>query len=401
MARPKKQGKRAKGIQSKKGFLYIVTSQQIKDGEKELSKKIWTSTGLTDTPDNIAKASELRTQLLGKKSCTPILIDKNITLAEFADIFLDEKKRLIEESTYSTYENRSKNIVKHIGNVKLREINKKTVEEYLDNLFSVGKLQERTVRDLKVHLAGILDMAIEFGLISTNPAREATLNKRLASECAKVKATDDDFFSYEEAQRFLKLSKGHKMHKLFYVTLFFGLRRQEVLGLRWSAIDFYNKTMVINHTVTKVNKGVKRLNKGKTLKSIRQYHLTDKQVKMFQEIKRQEEENRKLFGKDYYDSEYVFKNEDGTLYYPDTLTDSFRDLIKSFPDLPQRIHFHGLRTSCVSIWVHANMDPKSIQEWVGHKDIETTLKIYTKVKKKEGNLTVSDRMDTMLPLDYE
>ena len=47
------------------------------------------------------------------------------------------------------------------------------------------------------------------------------------------------------------------------------------------------------------------------------------------------------------------------------------------------------------------MDPKSIQEWVGHKDIETTLKIYTKVKKKEGNLTVSDRMDTMLPLDYE
>ena len=59
MARPKKQGKRAKGIQSKKGFLYIVTSQQIKDGEKELSKKIWTSTGLTDTPDNIAKASEL------------------------------------------------------------------------------------------------------------------------------------------------------------------------------------------------------------------------------------------------------------------------------------------------------------------------------------------------------
>ncbi len=69
------------------------------------------------------------------------------------------------------------------------------------------------------------------------------------------------------------------------------------------------------------------------------------------------------------------------IFYPSKV---FSKLIKKMPELPQGITFHGLRSSCVSILVHQGMDVKSIQKWVGHADIDTTLRIYAKVKDKES-----------------
>lgn len=66
--------------------------------------------------------------------------------------------------------------------------------------------------------------------------------------------------------------------------------------------------------------------------------------------------------------------------------------------LPQSITLHGLRSSCVSILVHQGMDVKSIQKWVGHADINTTLKIYAKVKDKEAKREVSKTMDALIRL---
>ena len=143
---------------------------------------------------------------------------------------------------------------------------------------------------------------------------------------------------------------------------------------------------------------INRLNDTKTESSDRFYPLTDEQVDMFVRLKKKEDANRKLFGKDYFDSDYIFKHEDGTLYYPDYPSKSFRKLIKKIPELPQSIKFHGLRKSCVSILVHEDMDVKSIQKWVGHRDINTTLKIYAKVKEKEAKMKVSDTMKDIIML---
>ena len=71
------------------------------------------------------------------------------------------------------------------------------------------------------------------------------------------------------------------------------------------------------------------------------------------------------------------------------------------PELPQGITFHGLRSSCVSILVHQGMDVKSIQKWVGHADIDTTLRIYAKVKDKESKREISETMKGIIQLkDY-
>ena len=172
------------------------------------------------------------------------------------------------------------------------------------------------------------------------------------------------------------------------------------MGLRWSAIDFNNKTMTINHTVTR-GLSVNRMNTTKTAASARSYPLNDEQVEMFKQLKIKEEKNRLLCGNCYSDNDYIFKHADGSFYYPDYPTKAFKKLIKSIPELPRDITFHGLRSSCVSILVHEGKDVKSIQKWVGHADLDTTLRIYAKVKDKESKKEISEAMNGIISLgDY-
>lgn len=398
MARPKKSGKRATGIQGRSGYLYIIKNNYIiKDGSKTLEKQ-WISTGLKDAPENIKKASEMRSRLLNKKEAKST--DRNISLSEYADGFLEKKKREVSDTTLSSYFYRANRIKNYFGDTKVKDLNETMVENFLDDMFKTYKVQRRTVKDTKVLLSSILEQAVKEGLIATNPAKEVVINKNLANKYAKEKDTDEEFFSYEEAQHFLDAIKDHELYELFYVTLFFGLRREELLGLRWSALDFKNKTMSINHTVTR-GTVINRVNSTKTDSSTREYPLTDEQIEMFKRLKDKENEYRQLCGNNYYESDYIFKHVDGSLFYPDYPSKLFCKLIKKIPELPQDITFHGLRSSCVSILVHQNKDVKSIQKWVGHADINTTLKIYAKVKDKEAKREISDTMTGIIPLkDY-
>lgn len=401
IARPKKNGKRATGIQSKKGFLYIVTTKSItKNGIKKIERK-WHATGLKDTPENIKKASQLRTKILEdlQSNNTPT-IDKNISVSDYLDYILEKKKREIADTTYCNYLYRSKKIKDYFGLTKVKSINESLIATFFDDLFLQDNVQPRTVKDIKVFFSSVMDHAVKDGIIVNNPIPNVEVNKNLAATFAKNKLSDNQFFSYDEAMLFLNRAKDHELYELFYVTLFFGLRREEVLGLKWSAIDFNGQRMKINHTVTK-GISINRTNTTKTESSNREYPLSDEQINMFKKLKQQENRNRKLFKNDYYDSDYVFKHVDGSLYYPDYPTKAFGKIIKSTPELPQDITFHGLRKSCVSILVHEGLDVKSIQKWVGHADINTTLKIYAIVKDQTAKKEVSEAMKNIIHLkDY-
>lgn len=398
MARPRKNGKRATGIQGKNGYLYIVLSHTVmQDGAKKTEKK-WISTGLTDTPENVKKASSERAKLLNNKS--GISLDRNVSLSDFTDTMMAKKRREVSDTTFSGYFYRAKRIKEYFGDIKVRAVNERMIESFLDSLFEKQHVQPRTVKDIKVLLGNIMEQAVQEGIIPYNPVKEVVINKTLAAKYAKDRNTDDEFFSYEEAQLFLSSVRDHELYELFYLTLFFGLRREEVLGLRWSAIDFKSQTMRISHTVTK-GTTITRANTTKTVSSAREYPLTAEQIEMFSQLRKKERTNRKLCGNGYFENDYIFKHADGTLYYPDYPTKAFGKLIKKIPGLPKGTTFHGLRSSCVSILVHQGMDVKSIQKWVGHADIDTTLRIYAKVKDKEAKSEISNAMNGIIPLkDY-
>lgn len=396
MARKKNAYKKmSAGIYRKGKYLYVVISQSvIRNGNKTTEKK-WISTGLEDNPENVKKAIEFREMLNNKTRVS--MIDRNITMTAYVEYVLTQLQRQIKDTTYSSYVYRGNTIKKYFGNIKVKDLNKRMIEEFLDSLFIQHHMQLRTVKDIKVFFNHILEEAVKEGIIADNPIKEVKINKNLATKNKKEESTDDDFFSYEEVITFLNGIINHELYELFYLTAFFGLRREEVLGLRWSAINLKNKEMVINHTVTKGTK-VNRENDTKTTSSNRVYPLTDQQVEMFKQLKKNEIKNRELFGKKYHDSDYILKHKDGTPYYPDHPSKVIKKLVKKMPELPQKITFHGLRSSCVSILVHNGRDIKEIQKWVGHADVNTTLKIYAKVKEKEAKKEILKEMDDLIPL---
>ena len=109
MARKKKNGRRAEGIQGRNGWLYIIRTQSvIKDGKKSYEKK-WISTGLTDTTANIVKASEMRRVILSSGN-TALSVDRDTTVTEYVDLFLAKKKRTVSDTTYSGYHYRGNRI---------------------------------------------------------------------------------------------------------------------------------------------------------------------------------------------------------------------------------------------------------------------------------------------------
>ena len=399
MARKRKDGRRAEGIQGRKGRLYyIITQQEVIDGKK-ISKRVWCATGLPDKDENISKAVEMREKRLSSAG-SALSVDRDVPMKTYVNLYLAKKRRTIADTTYSGYFYRGNRIIDFFDEIKVRSVSKVNVEQFMDHLITDCESQERTVKDIKTLLSGIMDQAVKDGLIVINPVKEATMNKTLVLKHAKVKNDDDDFFSFKEAQLFLAIAESHELYELFFVTLFFGLRREEVLGLRWSCVDFDAKEFRVNHTVTK-GMTVNRVNSTKTATSARTYPLTEEQVKMFKHLKAKETENRDLFGSAYHDNDYIFKHEDGSLYYPDYPTKAFGKLIKAHPELPQGITLHGLRKSCVSILVHEGYDVKRIQKWVGHADIDTTLKIYAKVKDKEAKQEILNGMNNIIkPKSY-
>ena len=134
-------------------------------------------------------------------------------------------------------------------------------------------------------------------------------------------------------------------------------------------------TITIKHTVVKGKKSelIER-DSTKTESSFRRYPMS-KEIKelLFKQIAI-EQENKKRFGNQYHNTDYVFKWEDGQSFMPDYITRKFKKLLKKckLPD----IRFHDLRHSCASLLVSQGFQLKDVQEWLGHADISTTANIY-------------------------
>lgn len=410
MARQRKSGRKDTGIQAKKGYLYIVLSHNtIRDGHKYNEKK-WIATGLPDTAENVVKAAELRARILRNNSIGTL--NFNATMSDYVDTFLALKEREIADTTYAKYMYNSLHIKAYFGNLKVKEITPKLIEDFFDSLHAKG-LKNQTISGIRILAKSILEFAVKEGIIIYNPAKEVKSRQTVTDENAE--AQSEAFFTEDECKKFLATSKKYVVEKakkempddtdfyfnlyaMMYFSLIFCLRREEVLGLRWSAIDFNRKTMRINHTCTKGQK-INRLNRTKSDASLRDFPLTDQQIAILNRIKKQEKANRHLFRNGYHDSDYVFKHADGTLFYPDYPTKLFTKIRSSAPELPQNVTFHGLRKSGISLLVHAGYDVKSIQKWAGHADINTTLQIYASIRDQEAKKELLDGMNELLPPD--
>lgn len=378
----------AEGVYSERGLLYF---------DLRIDGKLrWFKTGLTASRENIRKAVERRAEL--KYSEKERRINADISMKEYADIYLQRRSREISTNTYGKYFYRVKHIKDFFADCEVKKIKPKNVEAFLDQLFTKRNLTPETVREIRRHLLSIMDMAVDDMIIMVNPVKEVKIKKALADQYSVKKDQGETFFSYEEAMKFLEIIEGHRLKDFFTVMLYFGLRREEALGIRVNSLNFNKNTLVINHTVVNTLEGIKRQDTVKRGASEDVFPVPKAQQQIFRKLINEKKEYRKLFGSAYHESPYLFTRPDGSPYRPDNVTKPFKRIIKRHPELPQDITLEGLRTSCASILIHDGADPKSVQEWMRHKDIETTLGIYAKVKGMEEKTEVADRLNRIFNL---
>lgn len=174
----------------------------------------------------------------------------------------------------------------------------------------------------------------------------------------------------------LEVIKDDPLELVINTTAYYGLRRSEVLGLKWSAIDFENKMIKINHKVVEIDGKLLGKNKMKNKTSNRTLPLIPQIEKLLLMEKQKQAHNKNLCDKSYCGKyfDYVCVDPLGELLKPNYLTQHFRILQDN--NKLKRIRFHDLRHSCASLMLANGVPMKQIQEWLGHSTFQTTADIY-------------------------
>lgn len=173
---------------------------------------------------------------------------------------------------------------------------------------------------------------------------------------------------------------GHKLEIGVAFGVYYGMRRSEIVGLRWESIDFNSNTFIIEHSVTVAQvDGHKQEVASNTVKS-KSTHRTMPLVPRFKSkllaIKAEQDRNRKHYGKSYNEesSQYVYVDHLGNRIRPAYLTAAFPKFMEKAG--LRRIRFHDLRHSCASLLLAQGVSMKHIQEWLGHSRYSITADTY-------------------------
>lgn len=294
--------------------------------------------------------------------------------------WLERKKPYVELSTWEGYKIYvEKHIIPYFEplGLSMRELKPQHIKEYYDAKYVGGRCDGKdgglSIPSIKKHgivLREALGEAVLEDMIARNPADGVKMPAKDTS------VREKRFLTAEEANDVLMAFAGHPLEALVYTTLYYGLRRSEILGLQWNAIDFQRNTMTICHTVVK-NLTVVEKDSTKTKTSFHTYDLIPDVKEVLLRQKSRQAENRKILGSAYHKSDYVFTWDDGTLFRPDYVTRGFQRVLKA-NGIP-KMRFHDLRHSTASILYDKGWDMKDIQLWLRHSSIDVTADIYTHI----------------------
>ena len=217
-----------------------------------------------------------------------------------------------------------------------------------------------------------LKYAVKIDLIPTNPADKV--------ERPKKNEFKGSYYSADEIHALTEIAEGTKLEIPVLLASFYGLRRSEVLGLKWDAIDFEANTLEVKHIVTQASIDGKKVlvqaDRAKTKSSLRTLPLVPSIRDRLLMLKGQQDTYRRLCGKSYNRDYlgYLCVDEIGNIIRPNYVSEQFPKLLEKNGLRP--IRFHDLRHSCASLLLANGVPMKQIQEWLGHSDFSTTANIY-------------------------
>ena len=360
-------------LQEKKGLFYMVLSYKDCTGKRRTK---WFPTGLP-VKGNKKRAEamlmEKRHSYVPEDSIENSVIESQMLFADYLDQWLKIVKSTIKLITYASYvdavEKRINPYFREQG-ITLADLQASDIQRFYT--IQLERVKPTTVIHYHAVIHRALKYAVKTDLILSNPADKVDRPRKEAFQAG--------FYDKDELNALFAVVKGSQLEIPVMLAGFYGLRRSEVLGLKWDAIDFNNNTITIRHTITTFNVDGKRVTVAsdttKTKSSMRTLPL----VPLFRErllaLKAEQLENRRLSGKSYNMQyiDYICVDEIGDLTAPNYITGAFPKLLERSG--LRRIRFHDLRHSCASMLLANGVAMKQIQEWLGHSDFSTTANIY-------------------------
>ena len=308
-----------------------------------------------------------------------VVDDKNLTVGEYLDSWLNDAVRgTIRESTYS----RDKYLVTNhirptLGRVKLKTLNAMRLQGLYRERLDAG-LSASTVQKIHHVLHKALAQAVSWDLIVRNPADSVKAPTPAPKEMHPLSA--------KQARRLLTTAAEagpnetpDRLQALYVLAIHTGMRRGELLGLKWEDVDLdaATPTVRVRRTITRKGKGGSyTLGEPKTKNSRRTIRLTQRAVEALRSHRAQQAQEKLQAGPLYEDQGLVFAGKGGGLMNPSNLRNrSFKPLLTR-ARLP-RITFHDLRHTCASLLFQRNVHPKFVQELLGHASVAITLDTYS------------------------
>lgn len=387
---------------TKKGSEYLYISLSYTDPYTQKRKQKMIATGLS-AKGNKRKAEGMINDYIKQyqyleEPQTNTAIDNHISLCDFLDYWLAVKKLELRQSTYEGYACRIKFIKKYFqkDNPELIALTPKDFNDFFHYVLAYGKINQkthkreplavRTVRGYRSILHAVYKEAIINDMVKTNPLDNVTVRGKKNREYNEELV----FLTEDEISEVLHFMSEHypRLVGIIFMGAYYGLRRSEILGLKWSAVNWEKGTISICHTVVRV-KSVMAEDATKTQAGYRELNLFDTARSCLTKIKQQQEDDKAFFGKEYANhEEYIFTWEDGHSYDPNYISHLFTKAMTNF-GRPE-ITLHKLRHTCCSLLINKGWDLKKLQYWIGHSDASTTLNIYSHFNRKRLNESEND-----------
>lgn len=384
-------------LQEKNGMFYVVLNYRDENGKR---KTPWISTNLP-VKGNKKRAENFMMDV--RRNFVPPNVQRieereamqkgDILFTDFLLKWLRVAKSTVKLTTYASYEMMATRIIIpyfETLNIKLKELTTEDIQE-----FYRAQL-ERVSANTVIHYHAVIHRALKYAVkiktIQSNPAVNV--------ERPRKEKFIGSFYDKKEINTLFDIIQGHPLEVAIKLAAFYGLRREEIIGLKWTAIDFENNTLTIQHTVTECNLDGKHIevasDTAKTDSSLRTMPLVTNFREMLLAKKEKQEHYRKLCGRSYCKEylDYIFVNEMGERWKPRYLSDGFKRILEQ--NGLRRIRFHDLRHTCASLLLANNVPMKKNQEWLGHSDFSTTANIYahldfqSKISSAEAMLTGLD-----------
>ena len=324
-------------------------------------------------------------------------IHAGMLFSDFLFFWLKAARNSIEENTYCTYYMTIKSRIAPYfekRNIKLNELSTIDLQQFYTYAQEVEQLSSCTILKRHNNINQALKYAISLGLIKENPADHVIKPK-------KSKYTGAAAYSQEELTQLFKVFKNDPLELAVYLASYYGLRREEIIGIKWKNIDFENHTLTIRSVVVNTNfdgkLGELEKDRTKNKSSERTFPLVQLFEDLLLKMKQDQKRNKKIAGNCYNPNyiEYIYVDKMGNRIKPGYITQHFAKMLKKHH--LRHIRFHDLRHTCATIMLSKGENLVKVQKWLGHSSISTTANIYSHLDFQSKVESAQNLLDIMPP----